>query len=143
MLGIDPGLRNYGVAVLEGDVLLFSGVYNLGATDNVPAIQSLLAVLDNLVRQLHPDSAAIEYQHGTRALRGIQQASVGALWALGVNTTIVQPQTLKRHFGLGFHGHDENKIRAMKYVTETLGYGVQTDHEADAILLALWRMKQY
>jgi hypothetical protein len=135
---------NYAYAVVDA----CTGSLLAGATlavrewrdDDETTAAKLVAIVRDLVGVWHPVCGAVEFQGMSQIGRGIQQATVAALLAFGVPTTVVYVQSVKTHFaalGLGSHGHDQNKLDAESAVLR-LGYPALENHLADALLQALY-----
>ena len=144
-LGIDPGLANTGIALIEGRTVLFTEVLRLKTMQVGEAVAKTLTK----VRQEEYDGTAIERfaSYGT-AVGGAEQISyfIGGLvvscrepfliraidWKTQVSQTIYlegyrNPSTaLDKKFSLS----------AAEFVFDQK---FKTDHEADAALLAFWR----
>lgn len=142
MLAVDPGFYNYAVAVLDMNTrsLLFSVVacVRKDQDGDVATAENICALLRPICDAWQPSQAVIEHQGMSQVLRGVENATIGCLVALGIPTAVVFPQTIKSHFGtaLGFHGHKQNKKDA-ELLVQQLQYGFHVNHVADCILMCL------
>lgn len=144
-IGIDPGQTNCGVAVLNSAtgelVAARTEMLCTRATfTDVRISQEALRLMRRL-KDAHPavDQVCVEWQwtgaHNQKTQAALITAAM-AEWGLGAASTVA-PMTLKSHFALGCHGHFDNKRAAMA-ATSAMGYPVDDDHKADAILCALY-----
>ena len=148
VVGVDPGQANCGVAVLDAATLELLDAHTdflctrAAFTDIVVGRASI-----SLVRRLQQkfpsiEQVVIESQYMGTHNKATQAAlSTAALALIGEDAaSVVSPMTVKAHFrraGLGFNGHAQNKTDALEAVRR-MGYTVRDDHQADAILLALY-----
>lgn len=149
VVAIDPGIYNYGWAVLDLDTeeLVAHGVHCMKRRGDGDAaiVANIVSAVCTMVQTYAPVAAVVENQGQSMILKGIQQATVAAFCAYGVVSYVIFPQTVKSHFkeiGLGFHGHAQNKLDAEAAML-ILGYPKCVHHVADCILMATyWRQIQ-
>jgi len=143
VLAVDPGIINYGWAVVDFETaeLVACGVENVRRQESdVSTVETIIALLKEIVEKHKPSAFLIENQGQSMLLRGIEMASIAAAQLLGLKTKVVHASTIKSHFksrGLGFRGNKQNKLDAEELV-EGLGYGTLVSHVADCILMCLY-----
>lgn len=146
VLGMDVGTRNLGLVVITAGSLelLFCKTVSLGGARN----QSNDAELAMLMRELFttmfgdtwvPSRFVVEQNTQTRWQCAVECLALGYWAGRGARVHHVSPCSVKTAFrGLGRNGHAQNKKDAMHLVRDTWDYGVTQDHEADALLVAMF-----
>lgn len=148
VVGIDPGQANCGVAVLDANTLELveartDFLCRRDAFTDIVIGRAAVAMMRQLKARFPSiDQVVIESQYMGTHNKATQAAlSTAALALLGdESASVVSPMTVKAHFrraGLGCNGHAQNKTDALEAVRR-MGYTVKDDHQADAILMALY-----
>ena len=169
-VGIDPGVANCGVAVLLGRRVIYAETHRLFTGSEIKhrlPMRIVVAAAAELVREVISKTCPpisrtnegpsrsvshlqVEQQLPNRPRElAIEYGTIAAGTALGIGTVRhVNARALKRKYGLGCEGHDQNKRNAVALVKgwvkggELLWDGVDleelSDHVSDAILVALF-----
>jgi Holliday junction resolvasome RuvABC endonuclease subunit len=148
ILGVDPGTRNLGIAVLYSDD--DSGAYTLVHSDcvdvkihrgnNISQITSRLFLLFKYLEREHgiPDAIVIEKQK-RGACTAVEAAAI--TYGLFGRRVVLSADNLrvKSFFRTRCQGRKKNKLAALDAVRNLLGLSSVRDHnEADAILLCVY-----
>jgi len=158
VVGIDPGFRNLGVAVLDFEEFRASGAVKVVETitldltcgqkgQSVTSILGSLRALNNLPQL---KSVYIESQYTcngrlsflSQKLKNIEWGVACYLSALHPDATVgcVNSKELKSFFGLSNDGNYLNKKNSMDWIkrhSPTGSKGKMSHHEADAIMVAV------
>lgn len=133
ILGIDPGIRNCGFAVLKDGKLLSSGCIRT----NPPVYAQLLVELSALCREHAPDVAVIEGAFQRSRYANPHLEAVGIIKAVlergGIKRVTYAPSSWRKIL----LGNGRAKKRETMLFLSKQGYRVRSSHEADALALAL------
>lgn len=134
-IGIDSSTTNCGVAIFENGALVktcnyeFSGKYDLTKLEEIT--HTFMEVFD----EYDPQMIILETPapvRNSRTLTALNQVA-GAIWGLAISRGIfidtIHNKTAKKVMGT------QSKEDAVKKVEELFGLLVETDHEADAVLV--------
>ncbi len=146
ILGIDPGTRHVGYAVLEqrGTFLacLVSGCISAGEGEMATRLVAIHQGLQEVIDRHRPDAAAIETvftSHNPKTAIAIGEGrGVAVLSAAerGLTVNGYEPALVKKAVaGNGRAGKEQ--VRSMVKVLLNLGFAPETDHESDAMAIAI------
>lgn len=144
-LGIDPGIANTGLAIVESDGSRYALLKTRLVTSSPKERETerLLHIFNNvqgLLNEFRVDNVAIEkVYHNKNVSSSIKTGKAIGAAMVGVAThasDVVEltPQQVKRASGLSSRANKENIIRAVRHL---FGVEVATHHEADAALCGL------
>jgi Holliday junction resolvasome RuvABC endonuclease subunit len=148
LLGVDPGVANlaFAVVVVAADGHARLGAFvevNMGSSETEVEVISRRTAQEmaSAVRRFGPAMVAVEDMtcmiKKRPKLYAVSAAAAAAAEALGVPTRWYHPADVKRIRGIPFlRNHQKNKKAALEYLA-ALGLPLESDHVADAVLLAL------
>jgi len=150
VIGVDSGTTNCGLAAVDADTreLLWQSTHFIcrrAHYDDVAVAQDIVDVVRHLMERFGPSGilqVVAETQWMSAQLRSVQVGFTTAVVSLlsSRHISLVSAATVKVHFvkeGLGFNGHYQNKRDALA-LCRRWHYPVDSDHTADAVLLALY-----
>lgn len=144
VIGVDPGYRNLGVAVVErtSRALLDEATIDFARQedDDATVCTKLVAIFAGFIFSWSPEFVVVELQCMNYRLKCIQAAIITACACFGVPSFAVSAGTIREHysrFGTGFHGHAQNKLDSVAVAKDLLGVTL-TDHAAEGYLMARW-----
>lgn len=140
ILGIDPSLTHTGLVVLDdGKVVLFETIETFPKEDMQVRLMKIRNRVGEIMMEKTVDCCVLEgYAYSSRAAHSALLHELGGILKMifhDANTPfyVVSPLSLKK-FATGQIKSDKNVI--MKEVLKRWGFDSQTDHEADAFVLA-------
>ncbi|MCD7897790.1 MAG: crossover junction endodeoxyribonuclease RuvC [Planctomycetaceae bacterium] len=152
IIGIDPGTRHVGYGVVERQAnrlaFLAGGCISATGPDIAVRLVTIHRGLSEVIREFAPACAAIETvftgNNPKTAIaigegRGVAVLSVAEQ---GLRVTGYAPAMVKRAVA-GNGRADKDQVRAMVQVILGLGAMPETDHEADALALAITHARHY
>lgn len=153
ILGVDPGSRNMGWAVIDcrsnGPSLLDAGVIKTKSKTPQPqTLLELLTGLEALIAQFKPEQVAIEdifFSRNARSAMRVGEARAMILLAAaqhGMPLASYTPQQLK--IAAAGHGH-ASKEAVQAGIQKRLGLSepIRNEHAADAVAAALRHLDQF
>lgn len=146
ILGVDPGTTSLGWAIIDSSTLelISSGCFFLRYRRELQGNDALLASemwrfwVETILKQpARPNCIIVEQNAMNRLYSNVEMCILSYAVGSGMDVAAVHPMTWKSILGIKPTGkHKQNKLASLEYVRE-LGYNVPTDHQADAICLAL------
>lgn len=146
VLGVDPGTTALGWAIINPDTLELEqhGCYFIRRRSQLTGNDALLAsdmwdfwVNIILASPYRPTRVIVEQNAMNRLYSNVEMLLLGFAVGCGMSVAAVHPLTWKKKIGVKATGkHYSNKQESLEYI-RSLGYTVETDHEADAICMAL------
>ena len=147
ILGVDPGSLKTGWAFVDGDTrnpsVLRSGVIRLSSrADFSVRMGLLLSEFEALVREIEPESAAVESPfHGKSSSSALQLAHArGVILAVlarqGVSVAEYSPATVKKSV-TGYGRADKDQVRRMVAHIAGPEFATAPDDLTDAVAVAL------
>ncbi len=146
-LGIDPAVRNTGIALLEirGTRVDLVANATLRASEPLQAIHGVVAYLlgqdrpdvtgiECLARTVHGNSTRKTTTYAATWVREISGAAYGAARALGLNPIFVEPQDWRSSLGLQATA---SKALVAVAVRSRVGQIKLSEHESDAVGIAI------
>ena len=152
VLGIDPGIANVGFGVIKSHSRLSYIVSGTLITNprmsQVRRIYSITRRIKHIIGATEPDIIVIEdfIPFRTRKNMGHISQAYGAIQYVAEDSEarliIVRPNIWIRQL-LGLTQRAKySKITTMKYIERNLSVNPKSEHEADALGLALWYLKK-
>jgi hypothetical protein len=155
-LGIDPGMSGAVAAVVDGEAgpVLDMPTMQVGNKREVDA--RAIATFIREIRQAHPGAVFAGCVERVRAMPPREGRRPGAqssmnfgesyakakavLEVMGIEFSLAEPQSWKRHFGLIGQDKDASRLLAMARFPEAAAQlqRKKDDGRAEALLLALW-----
>ena len=150
ILGIDPGLTDLGLALLDMDSrgCIRSGCYNIITQAMAQGNDELVisrgwAAITQFLGGIRPDQVISEtniHVPSNRALDVLVCGLLGAFRAMGIPMQVVHPATFRVFYKLGTNKGNRGKNKAAT-IAKVRSWGMYpvdsiTDHETDAILFA-------
>ena len=138
IVGVDPGVRNLGFAVFEDKEFITSGVITTGERSYV----ELFLRFSLLLYYHHPGMVVVEgaFQRSRFANPHIEAIALikTVTEAMNINTHTYAPSSWKKIL----LSNGWAKKEEVREFIKSLGYEVKSQHEADAICLALTYLKE-
>lgn len=164
---VDPGWRNFAISVISRDCLVYSATWDLtyGMSFNrfksyVPNWREVVVIfLNRRLAQMEKECEGASWLKGEWTLLTEKQMGDDLIWLTGVLHGIFSrrphPTTLGplyrscdavKAFGIPANKkvicRDTKKKRTIDLVEKTTGFDIDTDHEADAVLLYMYHNKR-
>jgi len=101
VLGVDPGSRHLGTALIEGRELVHHGVFDIAESSSQRTLSTARRVLHRLIEAYEPDALAIErsfFSKGRHAplLRLVTDEIQDCASAMGVQIRAIAPSSIKK-----------------------------------------------
>ena len=142
ILAIDPGTRHLGLAVLDGDALVYHGVKTI-STSLTPhdRLNAGRKVVLRLIRDFRPDVLAIEKaffakSRNTALLNVLVDEIQAVARKKGISVTAVAPSTVKRRVAGNGHA-TKRQVQRMIQMMLSLREVPEPPDVADALAVAL------
>jgi Holliday junction resolvasome RuvABC endonuclease subunit len=134
-IGVDSSTTNCGVAVFENGNLIHTKNFEFEGSYNLEKLEKITRVFKNLFTEYNPGMVILEAPapvRNSKTLTALNQVA-GAIWAVAVvNETFITDmhnKVIKKLLNI------KSKQDSIDRVAEIFGLTVETDHEADAVLV--------
>jgi hypothetical protein len=164
---VDPGWRNFAISVISQDTLVYSQVWDLtyGISfklfkDKVANWREVILIhLQRYLCRMEKDCQEASWLQGEWTLLVEKQISQDLIWLTGIVQGVFSCRPFPFNLGPLYRScdackafgipaskkiicRDDKKRRTEALVKEQTGFDIDTDHEADAVLLYMYHNKR-